>query len=313
MACFHPLKAWRGRRAGPSGKCRIVFERSKSCGVALELPCGQCIGCRLEHSRQWAVRCMHEASLHAENCFVTLTYSPEHLPENGSLVKRDMQLFWKKLRERFPERRLKYFQCGEYGEVTRRPHYHACIFGFDFPDRVLFKKSPSGSSLFLSSLCSEVWGLGATTVGDVTFESAAYVARYVVKKVGFGPEGRYIHVDGVPGRTDVITGEVSADVVDEYIVMSRGGRHGKGLSHDWYKRWSSEVFPSDSVVVRGRLCKPPRYYSKLLESAHSSLYSKVCRERRKRAKLAAADNTASRLAARELCAKGRAELLLRSL
>lgn len=307
MKCFHPLKGWRGRKVGPSGKARIVFEKSASCGVAVELRCGQCIGCRLDHSRQWAVRCMHEAALHEDNCFVTLTYRPECLPEDGSLRVRDFQLFLKRLRARFPERRLKFYHCGEYGERTRRPHYHACIFGFDFPDKVLFKETPSGAPLFSSSLCDELWGLGATTVGAVSFESAAYVARYCVAK-RTGPDARFHY-----SRVDHATGEVLGELCPEYVTMSRGGRTGRGIAYEWFQRFGNEVFPSDEVIVRGFPASPPRYYSRLYEDAHADLYRAVVKRRIKRAKLRAGDNTSARLAVQEVCAKARGALLKRSL
>lgn len=256
---------------------------------------------------------MHEAALHEDNCFLTLTYSPELMPKDGSLCVRHFQLFMKRLRWRIgTHRQIKFFHCGEYGERTGRPHYHACIFGYDFPDKVFYKRAGSGDLLFSSSLCDELWAKGFATIGAVTFESAAYVARYVMKKVQYGKEGRFISVDGVPGRTDVVTGEVLAELQPEYVTMSRGGRDGHGVAYDWFQKYGNEVFPADEVIVRGKKARPPRYYSQIYEAAHSLLYSKICRERRKRLRLHDCDNTASRLADREACAKARSTLLKRS-
>jgi len=92
MACFHPLQAYQLDTG------EIQFHDSGR-GHPLELPCGQCIGCRLERSRQWAIRCVHEASMHENNCFITLTYAPEYLPPDGGLIKSDFQKFIKRLRK----------------------------------------------------------------------------------------------------------------------------------------------------------------------------------------------------------------------
>src|SRR4051794_29862641 len=103
MPCFRPLKGYRARVTNPdTGKRSIVFNARKGFNdLPVDLPCGQCIGCRLERSRQWAIRCSHEAKLHEENCFITLTYAPEHLPPGGTLVVKDFQDFMKRLRFEF--------------------------------------------------------------------------------------------------------------------------------------------------------------------------------------------------------------------
>lgn len=292
MPCYHPLVAWRGPLL-PSGKRAVVFKASESTGglsaFPLRLPCGQCVGCRLDHSLDWAVRCMNEAQLHSDNCFITLTYDDVHLPDRRSLDHRDFQLFMKKLRRKFSGQKIKYLQCGEYGEecyfcglnrrdcgdrgqfqegshsfksVIGRPHFHALLFGVDFSDRVPVGKSPSGFTFDGSACLSELWKKGFVSVGPVTFESAAYVARYSMKKV----TGRHKEeVDDITGlrhyeRVDSETGEVS-EVVPEYITMSRGGRTGKGLAQAWYDRFKSDVYPHDYVVVKGGIKRPPpRYY-----------------------------------------------------
>jgi len=221
--------------------------------------CGQCIGCRLERSRQWAVRCMHEASLHTDNCFVTLTYSDEgiaHLdrsidPETGeigagplrSLNKRDIQLFMKRLRKRTGAK-IRYLQCGEYGSKTQRPHHHVLLFGFDFQDKYMFAENRRlGVRYYRSPMLEELWPYGMSALGDLTFESAAYVARYVMKKVtGDRAEEHYA------GRQP------------EYTTMSRRPGIGKG----WYEKFKTDVYPRDGVVVRGHITRPPRFYDNLL-------------------------------------------------
>lgn len=177
MPCFHPMPAVRL----PDGSVTFT-SRSKVDGNDFELPCGQCAGCRLERSRQWAIRCVHESQMHERNCFITLTYSDEFLPPHGGLIYRDFQLFMKRLRKRTGVP-VRFFMCGEYGELDQRPHFHAILFGCDFDDRKYFSKTGSGYKLYTSDLLSELWGMGHCPVGNVTFDSAAYVARYCMKKV----------------------------------------------------------------------------------------------------------------------------------
>ena len=131
MACYHPMPAVRLA----NGDVTFV-SRTKVDGHAIYLPCGQCVGCRLERSRQWAVRCMHERSMHERACFVTLTYDDEHLPPGKSLNYPDVQKFLRRLRKRVGVP-IRFYLCGEYGDDTDRPRYHICLFGFDFPDKAL--------------------------------------------------------------------------------------------------------------------------------------------------------------------------------
>lgn len=309
MACFHPLEGWRARVPGPNGKRRVVFDKSESCGVAVKIPCGQCIGCRLERSRQWAVRIMHESSLYEENCFITLTYSPEKMPDDGSLRKKHFQDFMKRLRARFFARKIRYFHCGEYGEALGRPHYHACVFGFDFADREFFRMA-GDSRLYTSQLLEDVWGHGFCTVGDVTFESAAYVARYVLKKVtGAKAEDHYLRFDASTGLIAENGDGSLCSLQPEYVTMSRR----PGLSRQWYEEFGNEVHPFDEVIVRGVRCKPPRYYDNLYEAAHVDGYKLLKSKRIADAKSHAADNTEERLRVREVCAEARIALLKRGL
>jgi len=168
MPCFYPIPAWRAQTVHPSTRKRgIVFNpRDGFADMALKVPCGQCIGCRLERSRQWAIRCLHESGLHERNCFITLTYDDEHLPEGGTLVKQDWQLFIDRLRKRF-RTKVRYFHCGEYGEQTRRPHYHAILFGHDFDDKTLWKRN-HGNPLYRSKSLERLWPHGYSSIGACT-------------------------------------------------------------------------------------------------------------------------------------------------
>lgn len=146
------------------------------------IPCGKCEGCRISKSQDNATKAYLESTLHEENCFLTLTYDNEHLPKPKSLNKRDMQLFWKKLRKKIAPTKIKYLMCGEYGLTTRRPHYHAIIFGYWPPDTKPYKTNALGQTLFTSEIINKIWGNGFCMIGLVNYETAAYVARYVYKK-----------------------------------------------------------------------------------------------------------------------------------
>lgn len=130
MPCYHPIEGWKSRVPTANGKFGITFKRELSNGQVMTVSCGSCIGCRLERSRQWALRCVHEASLHTENCFITLTYSPQFLPDGQTLVKSDFQKFMKRLRKRFPERRIRDYtlvHIGQFDDETTE------ITSFDVP------------------------------------------------------------------------------------------------------------------------------------------------------------------------------------
>lgn len=208
------------------------------------LPCGQCYQCRLERSRDWACRCILEAQMHKENCFVTLTYDDAHLPSDYGLQKMDLTNFFKRLRKNTGAK-LRYFACGEYGDLYSRPHYHICIFGYR-PDDLQLIAQNRGVNLYTSQEILKAWqGRGFVSIGDVTFESAAYVARYVMKKVtGDRAEEHY------QGREP------------EYVVMSRR----PGIAASWFEKYSEDVYPNDYLVVRNNIkCKPPRYFDSLYD------------------------------------------------
>lgn len=265
MPCYHPLHGYKSEVVNATGKRSLVF--GLSLGTNREfvaVPCGRCIGCRLELSRQWAVRCVHEAQLHADNSFITLTYDDEHLPYGGTLVKNDFRKFIKRLRKNLkPKEGFKYYHCGEYGERTRRAHYHALLFGVGFMDQTLFKRSADGSNIYTSEILSGLWPSGFCTVGAVTFESAAYVARYTTGKLNYEKEDKYEFID-------VETGEVTA-VQPEYTTMSLK----PAIAKEWYAKFEGDAYPSDFIVLRGKKMKPPKYYDRLLEledpEAHAAI------------------------------------------
>lgn len=257
----------------------------------------------MEQRRHWATRILHEASLHEQNSFITLTYDDGSLPVGGTLVKHHFQDFMKRLRARLSPRKIRFFQCGEYGDRYGRPHYHAIIFGYDFPDRVLYSKS-KGEPLYVSRFLDSVWNLGLSTVGDVTFDSAAYVAGYCLKKLTgeLRAEGRY--------SVDERTGELH-EVEHEYATMSNR----PGIGADWLEKFSSDCYPRDELPIPGRgvYGKPPRYYDVLFERNDAEGFERIKKKRRVEALRFEEESTAPRLAAMEKCAKARQSLKEKSL
>lgn len=294
MTCFYPLKGWRAKEVNPStGKRKIVFSRQLGfVDQPVEVPCGQCSGCRLARSREWAIRCAHEASLHQENIFITLTYDDLHLPEDRSLNYRHFQLFMKRLlvyADRHLNRnKVRFYMCGEYGEQFGRPHYHACVFNLDLPDKKLWK-TVRGNAIYQSEKLQEIWGHGYTSIGSVTFQSAAYVARYIMKKVT-GDEAAS-HYEWI----DPETGEVFQRK-PEFTNMSRQ----PGIGRGWIDKYREDVFPHDYVVLKsGVKVSPPRFYTNQYELLYPIEAAALRLRRKQRAASRADNNTPDRLRVRE--------------
>lgn len=244
---------------------------------------------------------MHEASLYERNCFITLTYNDENLPADGSLHYDHFQKFMKRLRK-LVKGRVRFYMAGEYGETLGRPHFHACLFNYDFDDKVLFKRSPSGSDLYRSPSLERLWPFGYSSIGDVNFQSAAYVARYIMKKVnGRSAKDHY-------ERVDEETGEV-LHLKPEFTKMSLK----PGIGFDWYKQWKDDVYPDDFVVVNGKKVRPPRFYDKKFKVEHPEEFEVIEFKRESRARQRYADNTDERLAVKEKVAKARLQSLKRTL
>lgn len=292
MPCYHPVKGFRKVGGGITFGRRDAFIDLPDIQVA----CGQCIGCRLEKSRQWAIRCMHEAQLHEHNCFLTLTYDDQHLPrsinldtgefgtgEYASLNKRDITLFFKNLRKALDKEgiKIRYYQCGEYGSKTNRPHHHVILFGFNFPDRIKFT-TKMGFRLYTSKFLRELWPHGNHLIGEVSFESAAYVARYCLKKY--------------TNRDDNLVNAHYYGRLPEYTTMSRR----PGIASDWFDQYHSEVYSLDRIVVKGQEVRPPKYYDYLFDIRQDSDILHRIKLNRKM-KHINGDDTQERLAVREQC------------
>lgn len=284
MPCYGPLTAYRPKAT--ANDKRLVFKKSDSeTGVGIKIPCGRCGGCKFEHSRQWAVRCMHEKRLHTESSFITLTYDDNHLPPGNTLVLAHYQNFMKRLRDKFGPG-VRFFGCGEYGEISKRAHYHLLLLNKDFNDKKIIK-SGTEYNLYASALLSELWTFGNHALGDVNFHSAAYVARYCLKKIT-GPSAAAHYGSRLP----------------EFVTMSRR----PGLGTGYFDKFSSELINHDNCIVNGHAAALPRFYDGkiegLLPSDPNALYTGIellkIKRRRKLTWAARADNSVSRLRVREV-------------
>lgn len=277
MTCDAPIQAYKSGKVNPAtGKRPMQFRVHGSfSGVRQMLPCGACKGCKLDWSRAWAVRLMHEKRMHQVSSFVTLTYDEEHLPDVGSLVPSHLQLFHKRLHNRLLDARgygIRYYGCGEYGDLNKRPHYHSILFGVDWPDKKLYSRNSRDEPIFSSAKLDEIWGKGGCKIGDVTFESAAYVARYCVKKATKfeREEGHYIVYDA-----DGVIHERNP----EFSHQSRR----PGIGHSYFQKYGSEIAQWDSIVVDGREVPSIRYYDKKIEAVDPARLVVIKRNRQRKA------------------------------
>lgn len=250
------------------------------------------------------MRCLHEAQLHQYNSFITLTYADDNLPFGGSLVKKHFQDFIKRLRRHidyvYTAETLKYYMCGEYGDAFDRPHYHACLFGWDFPDKQIATQR-DGIPLFSSELLTRLWPYGHSSTGEVNFETAAYTARYCLKKVtGKQADDHYTRYCPTTNATH--------EIEPEYNAMSLKDAIGK----NWFEQYANDVYPHDETICNGHPVQPPKYYDKLLDESDPELLAKLKKNRIKKAQQNRADSTPARLAVREQVQTLKAQQLLRT-
>lgn len=292
MTCYTPLRAYRSIVGlTKNGHRPLVFKPGGHADLStgLDLPCGRCIGCRLERSRQWAIRIMKEKEYHEDSSFLTLTYRDDDMLyglSGGTLYPRHLETFWKRLRKKVMKdygKHIRYFACGEYGDTTNRPHYHAIVFGFDPKDKELYS-TEMGNPLYSSNYLDSIWKLGDVRIGDVTFESAAYVARYIMKK-HLGNDSDYYEKNGIE---------------PEFVRMSRGSKKlgTKGLGYQFLQDYFSDVYNHDSVVIRGLAVRPPRYYDKQLQKINPELLMEFKLKRELQSELNSENSTPERLKVR---------------
>ncbi|UDN67737.1 replication initiator protein [robinz microvirus RP_105] len=284
MACYGPLTAYYTAEYGKSGKRGITFDRKRSLsGVPFSVPCGRCIGCRLNRALQWSIRCMHEKQLHSESCFITLTYNDDNLPYGSTLVGRDLTLFMKRLRKAHGP--VRFFAAGEYGDTTQRPHYHILLLNRSFPDLVKYAQGKTGEPLYTSKALAKLWTFGDHYIGAVTPDSCAYVARYCLKKVT--GDKASAHYEAVTDYGEIVMREAEF------------ARWSIALAKEWYAKYGKGVRDWDTVVVDGQEIPPPKFYDSLLEKVDPDAYATLKVNRRRRGLLKKADNTTSRLRVRE--------------
>ena len=318
MSCFHPLKGFKiGYHSSGKPNYKITsydcvgvkFENGvwKECydklktdflypmvTESIDIPCGHCIGCYLDRSRQWADRCMLEASYHESSCFITLTINDEHLLtdkpiyhgdlvwypiENNnydydgcildkkytSLRKSDFQKFMKRLRKRLSndDIKVRYFGCSEYGSESLRPHYHAIIFGYDFPDKVFLKNNFNGDKLFISPMLSELWPFGFSTVAECNWNTCAYVSRYCLKK----------------SDNDLSDFYKYCECEKESVFMSRK----PGIARQYYDDHFDDIYRFEKIVIpdsNGKVVRPPRYFDRLYDIDYPSDMERIKEKRR---------------------------------
>lgn len=249
----------------------------------IEVPCGKCIACRLDYSRQWATRCMLEAKKYEHNAFITLTYDPEHiqwvpganretgeLEEVTTLVPEDLTKFMKDLRRyykyHYNHDNIRFYACGEYGSKTYRAHFHIIAFNLPIEDKEYFFSNNNGDKIYLSKSLEKIWGKGQVSIGDVTWNSAAYVARYVVKKI----KGK-----------DAAEMYKKLGIVPEFVRMSRK----PGIAWDYYNENKEAIYECDEIIITnkdglGEKVKPSRYFDRLFD-LDSPEAMKAIKERRK--------------------------------
>lgn len=297
MTCYSPMTLYPSKKGinPETGKIPLTGYKQSTMKNGQRVPCGKCIGCHLEWSRQWAVRCMAEKQTQEFSEFITLTYRDDALvygkAEHGTLVPRDLELFWKRLRKAYGDG-IRYFACGEYGDKSNRPHYHAIVYGCDIKDKK-YQYTKNGSQLYSSDTLDNIWTHGSCIIGDVTFESVAYVARYILKKAE-GKTRHYYESNGIE---------------PEFVRMSR--RPGLGL--EWLKRYHKDVYPNDKMVIRnGVKVRPPRYFDLKMDSKNPQLMEQIRNLRKINAEKVWQENEPPRLKIRQRIKKTSISILLRN-
>lgn len=254
MACYSPLNAFKTTTPNKNGKFPIVFKEEGTLGARpVTIPCGKCIGCKIDKSREWTIRCINELTVHDSNCFITLTYDNVHVPENQSIDIKDFQDFMRELRRKYAPKKIRYFACAEYGEQGDRPHFHAILFGIKFDDSLDYVIN--GKKLWSSGELSKIWTKGFNTVGEATSESISYVAGYVSKKIQREMENEgFVNIES--GEDDIWFRK------REVVMMSRR----PGIGYMWFKRYHKSIMKDDFLINEGFQFKVPRYYDKLHEA-----------------------------------------------
>jgi len=286
MTCFAPITIDKKSKNG------LYMGRQK-------VPCGRCNGCRIKKSKEWAIRCIHETKANGDNnSFITLTYNDDHLPKDASLNHEHFQEFIRSLRKRVNGKikekepgfnKIRYYMCGEYGKATEnnswiaRPHFHAILFGFSFPDKTDHTVRRN-NQVYRSKLLEDTWNYGFSEIGNVTFKSCAYVARYIIKKQK--------KTDDVYAIIDHDTGEITGYRKPEYTRMSLK----PGIGSDYYDKFETDLY--EYVMLEpGKKMEVPKYYKEKIKKDHPILHELLRSARVKKAR-ESPDNSPERLEVR---------------
>lgn len=276
MTCYRPLKGFRDLEQGGRLEFKHPYPGS-SRWMSQPARCRRCIGCQTDLARDWSVRCYHESQMHERNCFLTLTYDRAHLPPHGMLNWRDVELFLKRLRKWAGDAHFLFYGVEEYGGVSRRPHYHLCIFGLDFDDRVFTRMSGSGFKVYESATLTRLWGNGIAAIGDLTVETASYCTRYATKtdlSDSARPTDYIKKADRAPWRFDAHGNKYR--YVPERQHMSKG----RGIGRAWFEKFHMDLWAYDAVILPGGVKVPiPDAYLRWLRQWCEDDYANV-KERR---------------------------------
>ncbi len=316
MPCYEPLKGFKDISTG-----RLVFERNPNTVHDMQVACGQCLGCRVDHRLMWSIRIVHEAAMHVDdhgNSWATLTYrSPSactdqqykdgyYVPQKYSLDPSHVSKFIRSLRKANPDHKIRYFYCGEYGDDNDRPHYHICVFNHSFRDQSLWQDD-EGLYTYTSEELQKHWPWGFTTVAELNLRTAAYTAGYALKKItGTRAEDHYLRCDAY--------GEAYW-LMPEFIRMSTGRGKPSGIGASFYEKYKNDIFPADTSPVPGHGTEQlvPRYYQNILAEQNPSMLAVIQQTRQKFISEHAADFTPERLRAKYKCARAKQNTLKRNL
>jgi len=296
MTCYYPLKGWSKKGGGWTSSRKSAYIDRPS-----QVPCGQCIGCRVDKMTDWSIRMAHEAQFHKENAFITLTYDNLSLPLGGSLSKSDVNLFLKRYRKQIEPRKFRYYLCGEYGPKTKRAHYHMIVFGHDFEDKIYYKKSgKSDYKLYKSERLNKLWGKGNCLIGNVTPASAGYCAGYLIDKITGKRAKKHYEFNIIDKKTGEILQTI--DRQPEFASMSSH----PGIGKQWYKKFTSDIYPCDHTVdSQGKKRAVPRYYDRLLEKDSPLSYKALKNKRTIQGRQDEWNKTPERLLVREIVKRAR--------
>lgn len=310
LTCYHPMirceerGVWLTNQQGKKYQKPHIFtpERLEDYDNPLELqkytkftriPCGKCIGCRLDYSREWANRGYLEALQYEQNWFITLTYDEDHIyvPEfvetdegiafteeeyddewAGCLVPKDLELFLKNLRQimkrEYDQEGIRYMACGEYGSELRRPHYHLIVFNLNLPSETFYEPhiKPSKGVMYKNTIIDRAWGKkGICEVEEANWENIAYTARYITKKQK-GKESSTIYA-------------IQGEIPEFFRVSNR-----PGIAWQYYEDHKQKIYETDQIMIVKKkgveYIKPPRYFDRLLEKENPDLMKKVKQKRK---------------------------------